>query len=229
MPMTATDVFHFEPITPRQWHGYYRRPKGEESAYHVGVDNRIEVRWRDGRDSFDCPVESTPAIRRLAKAVNAIKVRECGLAGGSFVINEFGQVICPIQNSRKRFLIGEARGRLWFVDPSDGESLISIGDDEELICGDEWNRPYIGMQFQLHAGNHIYYWHQDHEGGRSVKPPRQDRELIERFRAIRPYGAVRFIVNHHGIVVTKAHVKGNRWQAMYVGRINYSRWFEREE
>jgi hypothetical protein len=224
-----TEVFQFEPITPCEWQGRYRHPNSKESVYHVGVDNRIEVQWREGRDKFDCPVEPTPAAHALAKAANAIKTREAGRAGGAFVINEFGQVICPIQNSRQRFLIGQARGRLRFIDPSDGESLISIGDDDKLMCGDEWNRPYIGMQFQLHAGSFIYFWHEDDEGGGKVRPPCQDSQLIEKFRAIRSYGAVRFIVNHHGIVLTKALVEDKGWRPLYIGRINYKHWFEREE
>jgi hypothetical protein len=229
MPKTASEIFRFEPVDPRPWLGRYKRPKGEESAYHVGVDNRIEVRWKDGDDDLTSPVEATPGAQQLAKAVNAVKRKQCGLAGGSFVINEFGQVLCPIQKTFDRFLVGHAAGLLRFEDASEDGVYRSIGEDSDLVCGDEWNLPYIGMQYQLAAGGWIYFWRDGKEQGGSDKPPRQDEALIERLRGIRPHGAVRFIVNHHGIVLTKKPIDNSTWKAIYVGRINLDLWFQREE
>jgi hypothetical protein len=229
MPKTMKEIFRFEALTPRLWSGRYKRPQGEESAYHVGVDHRIEVRWKAGPEDLTCPIEATPGAQQLAKAVNAVKRQQSGLAGGAFVINEFGQVICPIQKTYDRFLVGHAFGALRFEDAFEDGVYRSIGDDSDLVCGDEWNLPYIGMQYQLAAGGWIYYWRQGNERSGSEKPPHQDEALIERLRAIRSHGAVRFIVNHHGIVLTKSHVTGNTWKAVYVGRINPKLWFQREE
>lgn len=229
MPRIKKEGFQFEPVEPRLWKGRYKRPKGEESAYHVGVDNRIEVRWRNGAEDLTCPVEATPAARQLAQAVNATKRRRCGLAGGAFVINEFGQVICPIQKTFDRFLVGQASGALRFEDAFEEGVYRSIGDDTGLVCGDDWPLPYIGMQYQLAAGGWIYFWRDGDERSGSEKPPCQDEALIERLRGIRSYGAVRFIVNHHGIVLTKTQVSGSIWKAIYVGRINPQLWFQREE
>lgn len=229
MLKTTKAIFQFEPIGPRPWLGRYKRPEGEESAYHVGVDHRIEVRWRDGGDNLTCPVEVIPATTRLAQAVNAVKKQKTGQAGGAFVINEFGQVLCPLQNSRERFLVGLAGGSLRFEDPDKDGVYRCIGDDSDLVCGDEWTLPYIGMQYQLAAGGWIYYWREGKDRAGSEKPPRQDEALLERLRGIRPHGAVRFIVNHHGIVLTKKPINRSTWQAVYVGRIDPKLWFPREE
>jgi hypothetical protein len=225
----AHEDFEFTPIEPRLWQGRYKRPEGEESAYHVSIDNRIEVRWRDGNDYLTCPVEMTPAASRMAQGVNAVKIQRTSMAGGAFVINEFGQVICPVQNSRNRFLVGVASGCLRFEDPDRQGVYRCIGDDEGQHSGDVWNLPYLGMQYQLAAGGWIYFWREGDDRAGSEKPLHQDTTLIGRLRAIRPHGAVRFIVNQHGIVLTKKLVDGSNWKAIYVGRINPHLWFQREE
>ncbi|MDZ7262378.1 MAG: hypothetical protein ONB05_09780, partial [candidate division KSB1 bacterium] len=92
----------------------------------------------------------------MAEAVNDVKRRYAGQKGGSFVINEFGQVISPIAMSRERYLVGEAHGLLYFEDKKNESGFISLCDDDELDCGDDWERPYIGIKYQLHASDHIY-------------------------------------------------------------------------
>src|SRR5437870_3033658 len=109
--------FKFNSTTSRQWTGRYRRPAGKESAYHVSIKGLIELHWSDGDYELACRGIETPAVKAMANAVNEAKRRHAGQPGGSFVINEFGQVISAIQNSRQRFLVGEATGILWFEDP----------------------------------------------------------------------------------------------------------------
>lgn len=221
--------FSFTPRAPILWEGRYRRPKGEESAYHVKASGDITVRWRDKAlgYKYNCPVLETEVVRSLAEAVNYTKRLKSGWAGGSFVINEFGQVVSPIAASSDRFLVGEASGPLCFEDPWDSTRVLSL-IIEDIELGDEWKLPYIGIQYQLHAGDRIYFWHEDSEGGYKLEPSVQDMNLIERIRDIRPYGAVRFIVNQHGIVLTKKPYQRNRWRPVYVGKINYKKWFEKE-
>ncbi len=220
--------FSFKPIQPqRPWHGRYRTPAGNESAYHVNTQDVITVFWRDNGYNFTCPVrETTSDVRDMARAVNAKKREVTGHPGGSFVINEFGKVICPVQNSHDRFLVGEASGSLYFEDPWDDDRLLSLCNDEGLNCGDQWQLPYMGIKYQLHKNDKIYFWFDDADGARMHFPQRRDFDLIGKIRQIRhPGEGISFIVNQHGIVLTKKEVRPNQWQAVYVGRINYDRWF----
>jgi len=227
--------FAFQPIQPRQWHGRYRRPAGNESAYHVNTQDVIRVFWRDSGYDYTCPVRETPDVRDMARDVNAIKLEKTGLPGGSFVINEFGKVICPVRNSHDRFLLGEASGSLCFENPWNDNGLLSLWNDNGLLslcndeglnCGDRWQLPYMGIKYQLHENNKIYFWFVVADGARMHFPRCQDFDLIGKIRQIRPPGGgISFIVNQHGIVLTKKQVGPNQWQAVYVGRINYDRWF----
>jgi len=211
---------------PYEWYGRYRRPAGDESAYHV-KNGVINVFWRDSGYNLECPViETTPDVRRLAEAVNAAKQAATGNRGGSFVINEFGQVICPVENSRDRFLVGEARGDLYFKDPRNDSRLCL--NKRGLNCGDLWPLPYMGIQYQLHRNNEIYFWYEDEDGGATEYPWKQDLELISNIRNIRRDGPVRFLVNQYGIVLTKKEVGPKQWRT-YVGRINYGCWFDKGE
>lgn len=227
---TTCEAFEFNRIRPERWQGRYRRPKGDESAYHVDANGVITLRWRDIEQGykFDCRVPGTPASQELAMAVNNLKRQKASWPGGTFTINEFGQVICPVQNSRERFIVGRAKGPLYFEDPWEDGKLISLFECDCLDCGDEWKRPYLGIQYQLHAGDHFYFWNEAAEGSQKTYPKRQDKELIEKIRELRPNGAVRIIVNQHGIVLTKKPVARNLWKPVFVGKINYGLWFEME-
>ncbi len=220
--------FTFNAVAPREWSGRYRRPVGRESSYHVSAAGVIEVCWNDGEYDLECPATATSAVQAMARAVNDTKRRLAGHPGGSFVINEFGQVISPIQNSRVRVLVGEVSGTLWFEDPwRDGERL-SLNASDGLGCGHEWKLPYLGLQYQLSSGSEIYFWREDEERSGKEMPPRQDRDLIELLRQIRPNGAARFIVNHYGLVLTKQPIGRDQWQAVFVGKINPEKWFRKE-
>ncbi|SRR6266567_91699 len=220
--------FKFSPTIARKWTGRYRRPAGGESAYHVDVGGGIEIRWNDGEFKSECAVIPSPAVNAMAKAINDAKRAHAGHPGGSFVINEFGQVISPIQNSRLRILVGEAAGILWFGDPRTDGARLTLNVSDGLRCGDEWKLPYLGLQYQLSAGSEIYFWREGDEGGGRENPPHQDHELIECLREIRPNGAVRFIVNHYGLVLTKKPIGRDQWQAVFVGKLNPEKWFKKE-
>ena len=201
---------------------------GGESAYHVDTPGNIEIRWNDGEYDCECAVIRSPAAKAMAKAINDAKQSHVGHPGGSFVINEFGQVISPIQNGRLRILVGETTGTLWFNDPRADNKRLTLNAADGLNCGNPWSLPYLGMQYQLSAGSEIYFWREDEERGGKDLPIRQDRDLIELLREIRPNGAVRFIVNHYGLVLTKKPVRRDQWQAIFVGKINPGKWFRKE-
>jgi hypothetical protein len=180
-----------------------------------------------------CWAEPSEHAGQLAQAVNAAKVAFGGQQGGAFAINEFGQVIVPVYDEgTHHLLVGECRGSLQFNDPLSGE-MFDLTGGEHLSCGDPWILPYLGIRHNLTQWGKIYFWHQDESGERSEYPPAQDPELISRLRSIRAYGPIRFLVNPHGIVLTKlpagADEDEEQWTPVFAGRIRYSLWFNKED
>ncbi len=225
--MAKTMSFLFQEREPVRWSGRYRRIPGRQPVLHVRRDNSIDIVWEGGDDTCICKACMTPEVRSLARAINRVKRERTGQPGGSFVINEYGQVICPVADgSFERFYVGDCLGAIPFVWP-DGDSF-TLNDDDDLEPGDDWILPYIGIAFNLSRNNRIYFPLREGYDTECVYPPQQDRQLIQALRAVRGSGGFRFIVNPHGIVLTKVEDDPFIWQPKYVGRIDYERWFPRE-
>lgn len=228
----------FERIEKQIWAGRYARIPGEESVFHLkqNADSyKTSILWRIGNERVTCPSADSPAERALADAVADAKRAMGGVGTGAFQINEFGQVLVPSSNlgGRRCLLVGEISQTWHFIDPRDN-SVFDLSSVDGYRSGDLWQRPYIGMRYNLSYRNQIYFWNEGEEGGQKCLPERQDVKLIERILAVRGYGRVRFIVNPWGIVLTKKPVPGasqsdeETWEPVYVGRINPATWFEKE-
>jgi hypothetical protein len=162
----------------------------------------------------------------MAKAFSNTKLRR-RTKGGSFVIISWSDnlSVAKVRSVSSR----RSLSPLYFKDEKNGSGQICLCDCDHLTCGDDWDRPYIGMKYQLQAGDHIYFWDEREERGIKQYPIEQDEELIENLRHIRPNGGISFIVNQHGIVLVKKELGRNMWKPVYVGKINYKRWFKKEE
>jgi hypothetical protein len=226
----------FQPCSPSQWHGRYARIPGDCSAFHlVQVQGRLwpVLMWDfDGRGT--CVAVQSAAAAALADAVARTKRYAGGSGHGSFQINEFGQVLVPASDGSGRcYLAGYFNGRLLFRNPFCPDELIDLSDNRRLQPGDPWKLPYVGIPHNLHREGRIYFYKQDESGSRMMYPLQQDERLIRVLRSLRPRKAVRFIVTHGGLVITKCPV-GERetaeesWQPVYVGSITMSKWFEKE-
>lgn len=230
--------FKFKEITPRVWTGRYARIPGDAPVFHLktiqGSLMPIVYLCQDN-ERATCHACESKAVRKLCAAVSNAKQLLSGHEGGSFQINEFGQVLVPASHTSKRMLVGEVSGELRFHNPFEEGETFSLNDDAGLNPGDEWSGPYVGMPYNLNKWSRIYYWFQNDDGGQSIFPPGQNRPLVEVLRGIRRYGAMRFIVNPHGIVLTRKPPTGawtgdeETWMPVYVGRINYATWFEKED
>jgi hypothetical protein len=194
----------------------------------------VVILWRRDESVGTCEAIDSPAVQQLAQAVRAAKLQLGGSGGGSFQINEFGQVLVPASdNSGRRLLVGEVNGPILFKDPFDDDAVIDLGDAQGLGNGDRWPRPYVGFPFNLNNRSQIYFYRKDAERGGSQYPIAQDAALVGALRAVRRSGPVRFVVNPQGIVLTKRPPDGawqaeEQWEAVFVGRVNLGQWFTKE-
>jgi hypothetical protein len=218
---------------PRIWRGRYARIPGEGTAFHVrrrGDTWWPLVIWVADREIATCPMVAGGAAADLAMAVSQGKRLLGAPGGGAFAINEFGQVLVPSSTGDGRVaVVGEWEGALEFTDPLHGGTF-DLAPGKPPVSGDLWERPYLGIPYHLSLRGEIYFWQEDARSAGKRPPPVQDDELIESLRALRPYGAVRFVVGSGGLVLTKvpAIPRWTVWEARYVGRINYARWFAKE-
>ena len=230
--------FRFQRIPPRPWSGRYSRVPGDTTALHVkSIDNSpcVVLVWHVDGYTCICKAVDGPDERTLAAAVTEAKKEMGGTLGGSFQINEYGQVLVPATDGGgQRMLAGRVVGSLRFEDPLKGGTF-TLGDDAGLSTGDPWRLPYVGIPHNLSRRNEVYFWREDGVWGEKEQPPRVDPKLVPALRSIRRRGAIRFLVNPEGVILTKKSGTWPRWgsnenwEAVYVGRVSLQAWFEMEE
>lgn len=226
----------FTPCKIKDWTGRYGRVEGAGSVFRVktvgGSKKLIITSIRDSTKAI-CEAQTSLAVNELIKAVIAGKRALGGDAGGSFHVNEFGQVLVPASDgSGKRVIVGEIKGTILFDDPLTGKH-IDLSDCRKLKSGDEWDRPYVGIPYNLSRASRIYFWRTTSAGGSSEYLPVDDDELVNKLRAIRRTGAARFIVNPYGLVLTKKPKneiwdREEEWEPVFVGNIKPQCWFKKE-
>jgi hypothetical protein len=227
----------FRACRPVPWDGRYARLMGDGAVFHLRyVNGRLwpVLLWKTDEGVATCPAVNCAATVKLVEAVSQAKRHAGGEGGGSFLINEYGQVLVPAtEGGGRRFLVGRLKGTILFENLLVPGETIDLGDAELLENGDPWELPYVGIPYHLHRRGNIYFYRHDESGGRTMYPPRQDHELIRAIRNVRPYGPVRILVNPAGLVLTKvpsgAHPQSeDDWQPVFVGSINPNLWFEEE-
>src|SRR5690242_16038545 len=97
--MSRARVLRVTARRPTLWAGRYRRIPGQTTVFHVRWMNGEwwpVVDWRRGDDTGTCAMVARGDVGELVEAVQLGK-RTLGVgAGGSFLINEFGQVLVPV-------------------------------------------------------------------------------------------------------------------------------------
>jgi hypothetical protein len=227
----------FYECRPMRWAGRYARIPGDGRVFHlkpVGGDLWPVILWDTDDGRRTCKAVRCDAAAQLAESVARAKRRAGGSGGGAFIINEFGRIIVPASDGRgERYLAGDLDGRLLFENPFYPDEPIDLGDVGHLQPGDPWKLPYIGVPYNLHRGGHVYFYRDDESGGTTVLPPRQDPQLVQALRTVRPRGPVRFIVNPAGIVLAKCPLTDSKcseefWQPVFVGSVSHNLWFAKE-
>lgn len=217
----------------RIWNGRYARIPGVESVFRVRWNYERKDWWvcliiKNNLDKYICWALEDKGIRYLTKGVNDGKrfLINGHPRGGSFLINEYGQVLVPSSDGDdRRVIVGEISGDIWF---NFKNSVFNLRTIKNTSVGAVWDRPYIGIPYNLSAENNIYFKRKDYEGIRIEYLNKEYEELIQNLRRIRPYGAVKFIVNPYGIVLTKKYINNN-WMPVFVQKLDYKKWFKKEE
>jgi hypothetical protein len=217
------------------WTGHYERVIGNKSAaFSIKfIDGKwwpVVVYESNKNERVECLADDCKASYELAKVVNSAKYRMTQTNGGAFVINEFGQIIVPnSQGNGVRMYVGVLKGELRFKDPLTN-NFFSFNDDSGLKTGDLWNKPYVGVMYHLSQRHKIYgKINEISDEYKIIEPPIHDENLIKAIKKIRGSNGARFIVNHHGIVLTKKEFAYKDWRPVYVGRIDYNKWFKKNE
>ena len=227
----------FNHCRPRLWTGRYARVPGDTSVFHLRNVNgrmRVVIEWNIDDECATCAAVPCDTADVLAKAVEQGKLVAGGSGRGSFMINEFGQVLVPASDGDgRRYLVGQLKGSLLFENPFDEDEPIDLTDCSYLQPGDPWKLPYVGFPYNLNRRSQIYFYRLTDDGGESVYPPQQDIQLIQSFRRLRRWGPVRFLVTFGGLVLTKCPTEDDEsseesWQTFYVGTINKNKWFTME-
>lgn len=216
----------FRRCEPELWNGFYKKPAQRESVFRVGVDDNMRILAQDADFNLSCSVVENPAIRQMARAVNDLKEQHTGNRGGSFVINEYGYVIVPENNTFQHYLVGylDDYDDLEFTNPMNGQRF-SLNAEKAL--NERWIGPYLGMKYNLRADDRIYFKCDDNSQI-LLDDAAEDADLIANIREIRPNGPCSFIVNPHGIALMKQQQPDLNWIPKYVGRIDFNSWFTEE-
>ncbi len=224
--MVLHDTFRFNRCpTPCLWDGIYNTTKSDDNVFHIWAryNDLPVIKWKQGNETAECPAKNSRDVQNLADAINSIKVKQTRYKRGSFIINEFGNVIVPFVNSNQKICVGNIEGELLFTN-SFGSGYFSLNDDENFKTGDSWNKPYIGIPYNYSPSLGIHFIDED---GSKYQPAKQDAELIRKIQTVRGYNYIRFIVNPHGIALTKVQpALIGPWRPAYIGRINYDKWFD---
>ena len=223
--MSTNDTFRFHQCSsPCEWDGIYKTNKADDNVFHIWAryGDIPAVIWKRESESAECPAKDSNDVRNLSDAINSVKVNQNRYKRGSFIINEFGNVLVPFVNTDQIICVGKIEGALLFTNSFDS-GFFSLNDDKDIKTGDLWDKPYIGIPYNYSPMDGIHYRNDD---GSILKSPRQDPELMQKIRSVRGNNYIRFVVNPHGIALTKIQTAWNGpWNPVYIGRINYDKWF----
>ena len=221
--------FQFKALPePLLWEGRYNRIPGKEPTFRAKGDGSAHAYWSPwGSDVWlTSPFVPVPGVRQMVKAINETKERHAGAPGGAFQINEFGQVLCPIAGTTNRYWVGTVSGVPAFVDPREEGQSFELQVPKSTQAGTPWKRPYIGMKFNLDANESIYFQEEDGDTRHKIRLPKPDASLLRRLQEVRGQGrSIRFIVNLHGVAVTKIEPD---WEPVFVGHIDLAKWFPKQ-
>lgn len=227
MPGKATFQFHTRGI--QEWPGRYNRIPGELSVFRVvrsGGRHVVQAFIQTSEGKMICEALQSQAVEKLIATINIVKRRYNRQPGGSFLLNEYGQVLVPTQTGQ-RFFVGQTAG-IMLLRNIDNQGIVDLSDDAGLKTGDPWEMPYVGTIYHLSQRSYLYYW--DRTTQRSIWPRLQDEDLIHKIRSVRRSGSVRLVVNPYEFANAFAPIEGHYGlEYVFLKRIDLASWFPKPE
>src|SRR5262245_6530638 len=130
--IVTIDLCRFKSCRPMIWKGRYARIPGDTSVFHLRQIKgrmRLIIEWDTEEGVAICAALDCDPVKKLTEAVARTKRLAGGSGSGSFIINEFGQVLVPASDgSGRRYLAGSLEGQLLFENPLDPSKVIDLGD-----------------------------------------------------------------------------------------------------
>lgn len=181
---------------------------------NVSKDAKYSIRYDDGnyvvgvvyRTAFGedwRPVTENHPV--LVEMVNAVKIAFSSMAGGSFYINEYKQVIVPISNRRDYYLAGEYIEPLAFK--FEGHYLSGDAQDLEgqpILPGDDWVGPHPGIPYVLKAGAGDITYRSEPRPRVTVEVALSDfhdsatvRQICDQIASVKGHQGGRFYINEY--------------------------------
>lgn len=211
---------------PKPYTGLIPSNVNKDAKYSVSVSGDIRLIYYVSNRVRELLATNDHAA--LAEMVNAVKTAVNGVPGGSFYINEWGDVLVPGLDGQC-YWAGHFDGTLEFR-TEDGD-IVTPAAPDDLAPGSPWVGPHVGIRYVLTAGG------QDVKYERKISDRRTEvvflsdevdkaaaRETAARVAAVKGTSGGRFYINEVGEMF--GPTSSNEFaHFVYIGHLEDSAWF----
>lgn len=218
----------------RRFTGLSPQRVSKDAKYTVTTAGSIRLEYQESRRvRFLLTTDGHP---ELAGMVNRVKQglpdRE-GREGGAFYINEFFDVLVPDGRGGACFWAGTYDRLLEFEDPDIG-LRVSPEPDEDVVPGDDWRGPHVGIPYVLNAGATDIRFEKVHGRQRTTvllsdfHGAAKARELASRLGRHKGMSGGRIFINERCHFFAPVDSQGD-WEYRYLGALDEDPWFPPED
>lgn len=216
-------------VPPRPYLGNSTRAIGKDAKYVVKLDGTVQLSYTDadGIRSLLTVDGHDELVKMVNDAKNAAGATQ---GGGSFLINEYREVIVPTLDGQI-LLAGQYTRDLEFR-AEDG-SIVSPIAPVGIRPGMRWPGPHVGIKYTLAAGASDIRYERRAPDGTAARvclsdyhDPSEIADLLSLLRAVRPQGGSIFVNEAREIFVPPQ--REDEFDRVYVGALGSHPWFPRE-
>ena len=131
--MPGKMVFQFHTSGIQEWAGRYDRISGRLSVFkvvHSGGRQVVQAYIQTSEGKTICEALQSQAVEKMIATINMVKRHHNCQPGGSFLLNEYGQVLVPTQTGQ-RFCVGQTTG-IMLMRNLDTQEIVDLSDDTGL-------------------------------------------------------------------------------------------------